>query len=103
RPEERRLEVLRRDAGEQVGRQGEEVVLGPGGAGEGPAGLVAEEGKALGGVLERLALEQPGEEEVALLPEGELLVELDVVPPGQEPAGLQLDQGGGDEQELGGD
>ena len=56
-----------------------------------------------GHVLERLALEQAGQEQVALLPEGELLVEVDVVAAGQQAAGLQLDQGGGDEQELGGD
>src|SRR5205823_13129661 len=56
-----------------------------------------------GRVLERLALEQPGEQEVALLEEGQLLVEVDVVAARQQPAGLELDEGGGDEQELGGD
>src|SRR5690606_31319429 len=92
-----------RDAGEQVGRHLEEPLLRPGGAGEAAAGLVAEAAEHGGGVLERLALEQTGEEEVALLPERQLLVELDVVPTWQEAAGLELDERGGDEQELGGD
>ena len=54
-------------------------------------------------VLEGLALEQPGEEQVALLPQGQLVVEVEIGVVGQQPAGLELDQGGGDEQELGGD
>ena len=54
-----------------------------------------------GRVLERLALEQPGQQQVALLPQRQLLVELDVVAAGQQPAGLQLQQHGGDQQELG--
>ena len=57
----------------------------------------------LGGVLERLALEEAGEQEVALLEAQQLLVELEVVEAGQQAAGLELHQGGGDEQELGGD
>ena len=56
-----------------------------------------------GDVLERLALEQPGEQQVALLPQGELVVEVDVVAPGQQAPGLQLDQRRRDQQELGGD
>ena len=71
--------------------------------GNGPAGGVGQAGEHGGDVLERLALEQAGQEQVALLPEGQLLVEVDVVAAGQQAAGLQLDQGGGDEQELGGD
>ena len=39
----------------------------------------------------------------ALLPEGQLLVEVDVVVARQQALGLQLDERGGDEQELGGD
>ncbi len=55
------------------------------------------------GVLEGLALHQPGEEEVPLGPQRQLVVEVEVVLTGEEPAGLELDEGGGDEQELGGD
>ena len=54
-------------------------------------------------VLERLALEQAGQQQVALLPQRELVVEVDVVVAGQQAAGLELDQGRGDQQELGGD
>ena len=56
-----------------------------------------------GDVLERLALDEAGEQQVALFPQGELLVEVAVVGAGQQSAGLQLDQRGGDQQELGGD
>ena len=56
-----------------------------------------------GRVLERLALEQPGEQQVALLEAEQLLVELGVFETGEEAAGLELHEGGGDEQELGGD
>ena len=75
----------------------------PGGARVRPAGVVGQAAEHGGDVLERLALEQAGEQQVALLPEGQLLVEVDVVAAGQQAAGLQLDQRGGDEQELGGD
>ena len=53
-------------------------------------------------VLERLALEQAGEQQVALLPQRQLVVEVDVGAAGQQAAGLQLDERGGDQQELGG-
>ena len=56
-----------------------------------------------GRVLERLALDQAGEQQVALGPQRQLVVEVEVVVAGQQPPGLQLDQRGGDEQELGGD
>ena len=59
--------------------------------------------KTGGDVLERLALEQAGEQQVALLPERELLVEVDVVSTGQQSPRLQLDERRGDEQELGRD
>ena len=62
----------------------------------------ARRGEGHGGVLERLALEQAGQQQVALLPQGQLVVEVEVVVAGQQAPGLQLDEGGGDEQELGG-
>ena len=78
-------------------------VLEPGGAGERASGGLGPQGQHGGGVLEGLALEQAGEEEVALLPQGQLVVEIAVVEVGQQAPGLQLDQRGRDEQELGGD
>ena len=56
-----------------------------------------------GDVLERLALDEAGEQQVALFPQCELLVEVAVGGARQQPPGLQLDQRGGDQQELGGD
>jgi hypothetical protein len=52
-------------------------------------------------VLERLALEQAGEQEVPLLPEREVVVQVDVVVPGQHPPGLEFHQRGGDQEEFG--
>ena len=43
------------------------------------------------------------EQQVALFPERELVVEIDVVVAGQQPPRLELDQRGRDQQELGGD
>ena len=64
---------------EQVGREGDEALLDDRRPGERAAGDVGQAGEGGGHVLERLALEQAGEEQVALLPEGQLLVEVDVV------------------------
>ena len=66
------------------------------------AGLVDEHGEGVGGGRVGLELEEPGQQAVALLEAGQLLVVVDVVGPGQELAGLELDQDGGDHQELGG-
>ena len=97
-------ERRRRDAGQQVGGEVEEALVEPG---DPRAGCVAARRPCAqqrgGGVLEGLALEQPGEQQVALLPERQLLVEVDVVVAGQQPPGLELDERGGDQQELGGD
>ena len=96
----RRRTSSRRDALQQVRRQGDEALLGPDPAGERARGLVGQAAQHAGRVLERLALEEAGQQQVALLPQGQLLVEVDVLAVGQQPAGLQLDQRGGDEQEL---
>ena len=57
----------------------------------------------LGRVLERLALEQARQQQVALLEAQQLLVELEVVEAREQAAGLELHQRRRDEQELGGD
>jgi hypothetical protein len=77
-------------------------VLEAGGARERAAGLLGQAVQGGGRVLERLALEQLGEQQVALLPEAELVVEVDVTDAGEQAPALELHQGGGDEEELGG-
>lgn len=52
-------------------------------------------------LLVRPVLEEPGEEEVAGLQQREVLDIVDV-PARQEPGGLEVQQGGGDDQEFGG-
>ena len=70
----------RREAGQRVGRQPDEALVGPDLAREAAPGLVGERPEQARDVLERLALEQPGEQQVALLPQGELVVEVDAPP-----------------------
>ena len=76
------VQAARRDAGEQVGREPAKRSSAPDRCGQRPAGGVGQRAEHGGRVLERLALEQAGEQQVALLPQGELLVEVDVVAPG---------------------
>ena len=54
-------------------------------------------------VLEGLALDQACQQEIPLLPQTEFVVEIDLVVVGQQPAGLEFDQCGGDQEKLGGD
>ena len=77
--EERRPQPIGGDAREQVGREADEALLEPGSAGVRPARLGGEAVEHRGDVLERLALEQAGEQQIALFPQRELLVEVDVV------------------------
>ena len=80
--EERRPQPIGGDAREEVGREVEEALLEPSSARVRPSRLGGEAIEHRGDVLERLALEQAGEQQIALFPEGELLVEVDVVAPG---------------------
>jgi tryptophanyl-tRNA synthetase len=57
----------------------------------------------VGGVLERLAVEETCDEQVAFLPQGELVIEIDVGVLREESLALELDQRRCDEEELGGD
>ena len=76
---------------------------GPGAAGDRAARVGEALVQHLRRVLERLALEEPREQQVALLEARQLLVEIDVFAARQQPAGLQLDQRRRDQQELGRD
>ena len=103
-PARRREQRVERDAFERIGRERPERLLGPGGARRPMRlALCSRSCSTLRRVLERLALEQPREQQVALLEAHQLLVEIDVVAAGQQPARLQLDERRRDQQELGGD
>ena len=78
-PEEGGAQVERGDAGEHVGGELEEAVVGAGDARVGAAGVDGEVLERDGGVLEGLALDQAGEQQVALAPQGQLVVEVEVV------------------------
>src|SRR5205085_71737 len=100
-PDEGRGQVAGGDAGKQVGGDVEEALLEPGQPGmrapSGPGQAVE-----LGGrVLERLALEEASQQQVALL-EQQLLVEVGGVAPGQQAPRLQLHERRRDQEELGG-
>ena len=88
---------------ERVGRHRRERLLGADLPGQAAVGAPDRQLQRRRGVLERLALEQPCEQEVALLEAEQLVVELDVVEAGQETAGLELHQRRRDQEELGRD
>ena len=62
---------------ERVGHERAVGLLGAGDPGQAPVGAADEDLERLGGVLERLALEEAGEEQVALLEAEQLVVELE--------------------------
>jgi hypothetical protein len=95
-------QLLSRDPGQQVGRKGEKRLVETGPARVGVRGSVTHALELARRLLERLALQQAGEEKVALLPEPELLVEVDVITAWEQAPRLELHQDGGDQEELGG-
>ncbi len=90
-------------ARQQIGSEIDEAVLDTRHARVRPAGGIGTLAKHARRVLEGLALDQAGEQEVTLLEEGQLVVEVESVVDGEQPAGLQLDERGRDQQELGRD
>ena len=102
-PQRRGPQRRRADRFERVGHQPAVRLLGAGEARHAAARPARERVEGLRGVLERLALEQPGEEQVALLEPQQLFVELAVVDTGQQAPRLQLDERRRDQQELGRD
>ena len=96
--------ILRSGLLEEVGSQREEVFLDRAAlarvAAGGDGGQLPQDQRS---VLEGLALDQTRQQEIPLLPQTEFVVEIDLVVVGQEPAGLELDQRGRDQEKLGGD
>src|SRR5688572_25075599 len=103
RPNRGALQTPHAGALEQVGGELGEALVGPDEAREREVGVVGEAVEHLGDVFERLALDQARQQQVALLPQGELVVEVAVVGAREQAARLELDQRGRDEHELGGD
>ena len=101
-PEAGRTDVVDRDPFEDVRGQVKKAVLDPGlpGPRQGRVGGQATQHDRR--VLERLALQQPGQQEVPLLPQAELVVLVHAPVGRQQPPGLQLDEDRRDEQEFGG-
>ena len=97
------VQALAGDALEQVGHQLVEALVGAGGSRKRPVGVVGQAAEHPGDVLERLALEQAGQQQVALLPQASSSSRSTSSRPGQQAAGLQLDERRRDQQELGGD
>src|SRR3546814_17823394 len=78
-PQERGAQIVGGDTGEEIGGQLDEALVGAGHAGVGPPGVVGEVLEGDRHVLERLALDQAGDQAVALRPQRKLLVELETV------------------------
>ena len=98
-----RVQALGGDPRERVRRQAAERLLDARAAGDDLAAAPQQALEHAGRVLERLALEQPGQQQVALLEAEQLLVELGHLRAGQQAADLELDERRRDQQELGGD
>ncbi len=88
---------------ERVGFEEAVRLLGAGATRHAALGASDARLQGAGSILERLALEQPRKQQVALLEAEQLLVELDVFEAGQEAPRLELDECRGDEEELGRD
>src|SRR5690606_33321863 len=102
RPQVGPAQVLGRDAGQHVGRQPHEALVDADRAADAPARLGGHGRQRDRRLLEGLALDEAVEQEVALLPQRQLVVDVHVVALRQQAAGLQLDERGRDEQELAG-
>jgi len=98
----RGADVLEIDALEQVRCQLHESFLETGGPRCAQRRRIEQRSDDLGRVLERLAVEEPGDEQIALLPECELVVDVDLGILGEKPLAFELDQRGRDQEELGG-
>ena len=103
RPHERVPQVTCSDALQQIGHHIEKALLEADQSRQRAVGVDHEALERRGCVFERLALEQSRQQQIALLEQPQLFVEVDVVAPGQQTAGLELDERGGDQQELGRD
>jgi hypothetical protein len=97
RPQVGPAQVVGRHPLEQVGHQADVPLVDPDGAAQTAPRFGAEHRQGQRRLLERLALDQPVQQQVTLLPEGQLLVEVEVVAGRKQPAALELDQRGGDE------
>ena len=86
--------------GQQVGGVDDEVVVEADLAGDRARRLLGQGDEDVGRRGVGPALEQPGQQQVALLPADEVLVVLDGLGPGQQPLRLELDEDGRHEQEL---
>ncbi len=78
----------------------DEVVVEPDLAGYGVRGLLGEGDEDVRRRRVGAALEQPGQQEIALLPPDEVPIVLGGLAPGQQLLRLELDQDGRDEEEL---
>jgi len=76
------------DALEKVWREFEVLLIEAGPPWDAQRRIVEEVGENVGRVLERLAIEEPCDEEIAFLPQGELVVEVDIGVLGQESLAL---------------
>ena len=97
------LESLDARAFEHVGQDAVKPFVGADDTGKALVRLVGEPSEDAGDVFERLGFEQSGEQHVALFPQRQFIVEVDIASVWQQPAGLQVHEGGSDQQKTGRD
>ena len=86
-----------------LGRSRADPVVEPGEARQVAGAALHAVGENRGDVLEGQAGEEAGQQTVPLLLQRQLLIDVDGLGPGEQVPGLELDEGGGDDQELRGE
>jgi tryptophanyl-tRNA synthetase len=100
RLDRRVLKALHARAFEHVRQHIVESFVGADDTGKGLVRLVSEPGEHASHVFEGFGFEQSGEQHVALFPQCQLIIQVDVAGVREQPPGLQVDQGGSDQQEA---
>ena len=101
-PQERSPEIVGAHPFQEVGHQVEIALVGTGTAGIAPTGNRSQLLQSLSRRLEGLALQQASQQQIALRPQGQFLVQVQRLAVGQKAAALQLNQRGSDKQKFGG-
>ena len=97
------LESLQTGALKHVWEHGVETFIGPNDSRERLVRFVDEPSKHSSNILEGLRFEKSSEQHVALFPQGQFVVEIDIVGIRQQAAGFKIDKGRRNQQKAGGD
>jgi hypothetical protein len=94
-------QVVGGDSGQQVGGVDQEALIQPDLPGDGAGSLLGQPDEDVSGRRVGPALEEAGQQEVTLVPPDQLVIVVGDLTAGEQLLGLELDQDGGHQQELG--